>query len=95
MEAGNVNEFLEKITYQEEAVLYRGRKYFFNPTGNESEGQARLDIERWTDKNLWERDILHIEAPTHAECVKRMTAAPVWDGRTFWEVETEMNWTEW
>jgi len=95
MEAGNVNEFLEKITYQEEAVLYKGRKYFFNPTGNESVGRAKLDVDLWTNDNQWEQDVLHVEATTHSECVKKMTAAPIWSGKTFWEAESEMTWTEW
>ena len=29
MTDGNVSEFVDKITFQEEAVLYQGKKYFF------------------------------------------------------------------
>lgn len=94
MEAGNVNCFLEKIIYQEEAVLYKGKKYFFNPIGEESKGKAILDIERWTLDNLWEEDVLHIEASTQAECVKKMISALIWDGKVFWEAEPDMIWTE-
>lgn len=29
MTNGNVSEFIDKITFQEEAVIYNGKKYFF------------------------------------------------------------------
>lgn len=30
MRGGNVNEFLDHVTYEEVAVKYRGNKYFFH-----------------------------------------------------------------
>ena len=27
---GNVSEFIDKITFQEEAIMYNGKKYFFH-----------------------------------------------------------------
>lgn len=94
MEAGNVNDFLESITWQEDALRFRGKKYFFNPTGRESIGQAKLSIMQLTEGNLWERDVFEVESPTFAECALRMTQAPIWDGMTFWEAEKEMTWID-
>ena len=93
MEDGNVNEFLEKITYQEEALLFKGEKYFFNGWG--PIGHAKLDVELLDQDDLWVRNVFHIEGRTMQECVDEMTKAPIWDGKTFWEAESEMTWTEW
>ena len=27
---GNASDFIDKITFQEEAVIYKGKKYFFH-----------------------------------------------------------------
>lgn len=93
MEAGNVNEFLEKIAYQEEAVIFNEHKYFFNPC--EQHGVGKLEIQQWNLNDEWEADFFNIESKTTEECVKKMVSLPIWNGRTFWEVEPEMIWTEW
>ena len=93
MEAENVNEFLESITWQEDIILFKGKKYFFNPCGYPD--RAVLDIQRLNLKNEWEEDFYHVEGATTRECVTKMTAAPIWDGKTFWEAEPAMTWTEW
>lgn len=93
MEAGNVNQFLENITWQEEAVLYDGQKYFFNPCSYHD--HANLEIQQWNLRNEWVCDFYEITAASIDECIKKMTAAPIWNGKTFWEAESEMTWTEW
>ena len=92
MEAGNVNQFLEEITWQEETILFNGKKYFFNPW--EHQGIGRLEIQQWNLKDEWVSDFFYVEGNTTEECVKKMVAAPIWDGKTFWEAESEMTWTD-
>lgn len=92
MEAGNVNNFLEEITWQEEVILFRGKKYFFNPC--EHLGIGRLEIQQWNLNDEWESDFFYVEGRTTQECVNIMTAAPIWDGMTFWDAEPEMTWTD-
>lgn len=93
MESGNVNQFLESITWQEEAVLFNGHKYFFNPHG--SGEQAVLEIQQWNLRDEWELDFYRTTGVTSGECVKKMVGEPIWNGKTFWEAESEMRWIEW
>lgn len=58
MEAGNVNQFLEEITWQEETILFNGKKYFFNPW--EHQGIGRLEIQQWNLKDEWVSDFFYV-----------------------------------
>ena len=58
------------------------------------DGKARLvldnvNIEPFSGY-VWEYD-----APTMKECADAFLAAPIWDGKEFLQVESEVEWTEW
>lgn len=95
MEAGNVNEFLDKITYQDEVVLFHNEKYFFNITLDK---QADVYCKFWIfvvdNQRNWVRDAFEISGDTIAYCMEKFLKAPIWDGKTFWEAEKEMTWDE-
>lgn len=93
MEDGDVNQFLDNITFQEEAVVFEGKKYFFNPCGYRTHGQ--LEIQQWKLNNDWESDFYYVDAADVYECIRLMTKACMWNGKTFWEAESEMRWVEW
>jgi hypothetical protein len=96
MEAGNVNEFLDKITYQDEVVLFHNEKYFFNrwsnnlPTGT----TWSFEIDVVDDHRNCKRVAFEISGDSIEYCMEKLLAAPIWAGKTFWEAEKEMIWDE-
>lgn len=95
MKDGNVNEFLDKILYQEEAVIYHDRKYFFNPGYDEAKGIYRLRIEIWDDNDCFVEDVFYSTGKNQGENLQNFLSAPLWDGKTFWQAEQEMTWVDW
>ena len=90
---GNVNEFVDILSRGGELwFLFHGVKYFFQgwyePTGIhvfviETENASAQG------KYYWETSSVRIE-----ECAEAFFKAPIWDGKTFWEVEHEMTWVD-
>ncbi len=97
MEGGNVNEFLDSITYQDTAVLFRGKRYCFNPISPISEeSQYAWDIYIWSGKHDEDEiPVASFAGKSPEECLKKFLASPIWDGKTFWEAEQEMTWVDW
>ena len=88
---GNVNEFVNGLYYGDERVfLYRGQKFFIQ--GLTFDGCNHLLLDRWeppADDYFWER-----ESPRGSYAVEEFLSAPIWDGKTFWQAEQEMEWVD-
>lgn len=71
-------------------TLTKGQKFFLQ--GYMWEGKYTLWLERWEppcDYGIWEAagDDKHYP-------LEEFLQAKLWDGRTFWEAEAEMEWTD-
>lgn len=96
MKGGNVNDFLDHVTYEEVAVRYKGKKYFFyGLLRNPDTGMYEMKIDLWDDKDWYVTTVYRATAPTADECMNRFCNDPIIDGRCFWDIETEMEWIEW
>ena len=88
---GDVNEFLDHIYYGDEVVfLYKKKKYFLQ--GFTIEGIYTLLLDRWepaTDDYIWVG-----KGTDDAYPVDVFVNAPIWNGKTFWEVEREFEWID-
>ncbi len=89
---GNVNEFVDGLYRGNEWwFLFNGKKYFIQ--GWWESGKATLALDDCSDVNnpnyMWERTADNME-----ENVDAFLNAPIWDGKTFWEVEYEMTWID-
>ena len=97
MEDGNVNEFLDSITRQDTAVLFRGKRYCFNPVSpTDEDPNYVLDIYIWSGRH--DEDVTPVTAVSGAsvsEYMEKFLKLPMWDGLTFWEAEKEMTWVDW
>ena len=96
MKGGCVNDFLDHVTYEEEAIRYNGKKYFFHGLlRNPDTGMYEFVIDLW-DKNDWfVETVYRTTAPTADECMNRLLNDPIIDGHRFWDIENEMEWVEW
>lgn len=91
MKNGNINEFVDKIHYGDELVfLYKGNKYFLQ--GFKENGVCTLYLDRWVPPAgdyLWKKDGDAVSFP-----VDDFLNAPIWDGKRFWDIESEIEWVD-
>lgn len=89
-----VNEFLDTIYYGEGELTYRGHRYFVNGARYlEKKGAMCLEVYLlYEDPNRLTQTVFETCQPTAEACLQAFLAAPIWDGRTFWEAEPEMQW---
>ncbi len=90
---GDVNEFVEHMRYGDELVFwFDGKKYFLQGFGDKD--YARLYLDRWSppgDEYVW------IETCPKSELrypVEEFLARTIWNGKSFWEVQEQMEWVD-
>jgi len=92
---GKANDFIEELYYEDHYVIYNGEKFFFNGCQTITDKNMNVRLVRLEIYNL-SKDVtvFSVTKPTEAECIEAMENAPIWDGKTFWEVENEFKWTD-
>lgn len=96
MKGGNVKEFIDKTTYEECAVLYKGIKYFFHGLiFNKDKNVYSYKIDIWDNKGNYVTTVFDKNATTIEECLEIAQNEKIFDGKSFWEAESEMEWVEW
>ena len=90
---GNVNEFVDILSRGGELwFMFRGTKYFFQGW-REDNGLHTFVLETESVSHngeyYWQTSSMRIE-----ECIEAFLKAPIWEGKTFWEVEHEMTWVD-
>lgn len=97
---GNVNEFVDNLYYGSEMYfIYNNKKYFIQGWVRDSIHYLVLDYDYETEpydpnnpdcnKYIWE-----YASPNSSECVQAFLDAPLWDDKTFYDVENEITWTD-
>ena len=95
MIGGNVNDFLDHVTYEEAAVRYKGEKYFFyGLLKNPDTGMFEFTIDLWDDRGWYVKTVYQAVAQTDSECMERFLTDPIFDGKRFWNIEKEMEWLD-
>lgn len=97
MKQGNTREFLETIEAQDAYVHYRDRFFFVNGgcTFKTEDGKKVTQIEMYeleSDHGRAIADVCSITRPTVEEMIEAFTHIPLIDGKTFWELENELEW---
>lgn len=86
---GNVNEFVDHIYYGDELwFLYDGKKYFLE--GWPRDGKLCLCLYEMTEDGkefVWEGSGSHYP-------VEEFLKAKIWNGKSFWAAEQEMQWID-
>lgn len=89
MTGGSAEEFVDALSLGiEKEFSFRGRTLFAQ--GGGADGTWQMTVAQWDppeDDHLWST-----EAGTMRECFERFLEAPIFDGKTFWQVESELEW---
>ena len=100
MIGGNVSEFVDNLYYGTEMyIIFREKKYFIQGWYDKPIHHLVLDYDYETEpfdgnnpdchQNIWE-----CSSKDPMECVNNFLSAPIWEGKTFYEVEKDMTWTD-
>lgn len=96
MRGGNVYEFIDHTTFEECAVIYRGVKYFFRGLIFDKEkNKYSYVIDTWDDSGNYNKTVFNKTASSLEKCLELAQSEPIFDGKTFWEAEADMEWVEW
>lgn len=89
---GNPGEFVDRVySCQDTIFIFEGIKYWFQGY-TLPDGSVHMEIFQYqppSEKCLWEYN-----GKTIDECQKAFLEAPVFDGKTFWESEQEIEWVD-
>lgn len=93
---GNANDFIDKLYYEDHYVLFNENKYYVNgcqskPDTNGSANSVRLEVYNLSENST----VFSVTKSSASECVEAFEKAPIWNGKTFWEAETDMEWVDW
>ena len=94
MKNGNVNTFLDTLFYDDHYVIYNGKKYFFNALCTDKMGISRFEIYKMdmNDKNV--EIIYSLQNNDITVCAQDFITKKIFDGKSFWDVESEMTWID-
>lgn len=100
MKNASTREFLECIDHQEATLKYHDRYFFVNGCSVSLDPLTKrklfvelevseVDGENYTRAINW---IATIQKPSIEECVDEFCRIKLVDGKTFWELENELEW---
>lgn len=96
MKGGKVNDFIEDTMCEECAVMYENKKYFFHGLiFDERTETYSYSIDLWDENDDYVKTVFDEKAKSKQEIMEKFYSAKIWNGKTFYEAETEMNWIDW
>lgn len=95
MEGGRVNDFIDAFSYQSVAVVFQGEKFFSDGITTMPDGGHSFFIIKVNENGDFLEDVYEFEGETITDCIEAFENAPIWDGKTFYNAESEMMWVDW
>ena len=95
MEGGRVNDFIDAFSYQSVAVVYKGEKYFSDGITMRDDNKYSFFIIKVDDNGGFLSDVYEYEGDSITDCIIAFENATIWNGKSFYEVESEMTWVDW
>ena len=97
MKNADTREFLETIASQDAWLRLGNRGFFVNGCCSDKDEDgveyARLEVyEMESDLRTWVRDVCSITKPTVREVMDEFLRIPLIDGKTFRELENDLEW---
>lgn len=90
---GDPHEFLESIySGQDTVYLFRGIKYWYQGYYDPETQMHHMEI--WQEDPPEPGYIWTYESKKFEDCMAAFLKAPVFGGKTYWEAEEEIEWTD-
>jgi len=92
---GNARDFLNKLYYEDHYVIYNNEKFFFNGCQTKMSPDGTVEYVKLEVYNLTtDETIFSTQNALASDCVLAFEEAPIWNGKTFWEIENKMHWVD-
>lgn len=95
MEGGKVTDFIDAFTYQSVSFVFKSEKFFSDGIVVNSDGKYYFFIIKVDSDGNFLEDVYEFWGDSISDCVFAFENAPIWDGKTFYEVEKKMTWVDW
>ena len=93
MKNGDFTDFLDQLYYGGELVFeYAGSKYFIQGWTEKDQSVMVLDH---VCKDEFKQYLWTHEARTMKECAEAFLTAPLWNSKTFPEIQEDVTWSDW
>ena len=90
---GNPHDFVDTAYSGQDIIfLFHGIKYWFQGYTIKEDGTNHMEVFQYqppSDNYIWECNSDSIE-----KCLAAFLEAPIFDGKTFWEAESEIEWVD-
>lgn len=88
---GNPSAFID-TAYSGQEIFFRfdGKKFMCQ--GYIDNGRCHIEIQQhvpWVSESIW-----HTQSISMQECLEAFEKAPIFNGKTFWEAESEIEWLD-
>ncbi|MBQ7296587.1 MAG: hypothetical protein IJW86_10440 [Clostridia bacterium] len=88
---GNATEFIDKLSYEDHYVVFQGKKFFLNGCQAKKDEKGNvisvtLEVYDLTDN----KTVFSATKSSAFECIKAFEKANIWDNKTFWKAESEI-----
>ena len=109
MKNGNLTQFLDTGWYTEAVLYFNGHVYWCEGTTDFETGITTFFVDSWKAECDGEnyhqylnesgdlidcKRVLEIKGSDHDTIKQQFLTAPVFDGKTFWQVEKDLVWVE-
>ena len=92
---GNVNEFIEELTYQDHYANYQGQKYFFNGCQYQYNVEGTVvDVTLEVYNLTTNTTVFSTTQNNAAKCIAAFEEAKIFNSQSFWEVEKDIEWVD-
>lgn len=96
MISGNVNEFVEKISLGDELYFKLDGKCYFFEGWNTDDNKGWVALYEVEDKPAGKiiATLFENSSDSLKECSEKFLNAPLFNGKTFWECQSEIEWID-
>lgn len=91
---GKFTEFIDQLYYGQELVfLFNEKKYFLQGWWNEDRSTTMV-LEDVSDDAL-EGYLWEYHSDSMQKCAEAFLSAPIWGGKCFPQIESDVTWSDW
>jgi hypothetical protein len=88
---GDIHEFMDKLWGGEELIFTHNQKKYFAQGYMTDDGEYYFEVQLWEPygDTLW-----YVKGLSNQDSLDAFLREPLFDGKTFWEVEHEIEWVD-